>query len=258
MNTEQDEIRNMHNTAGELTFYTYGHNLGNMTSDWRQREIIFDKDNQFSKEQAIRIGQSEVWEYWNNKQILRFQLFQEKLAVPGDRFHKAVEMFLRRPILQGELTVLYDTIVGKYLESHTMPLLKELMEMIPVEKRNHIISADPYSHTTKAEDTSKYQLIIDDYNIQRFDYCKLYRIEALKDFSDVTKGDLGGFVEHEHNLSHQSNCWIYDDAQVFDHATVSDNAAVCNNAVIYGYARVHGAAQIAGNTEWCGDNKDVG
>ena len=29
----------------------------------------------------------------------------------------------------------------------------------------------------------------------------LYRIEALKDFGDVHKGDKGGFVENETNLS---------------------------------------------------------
>ena len=31
---------------------------------------------------------------------------------------------------------------------------------------------------------------------------KLCRIEALKDFGDVKKGDKGGFIEDEHNLSH--------------------------------------------------------
>ena len=29
----------------------------------------------------------------------------------------------------------------------------------------------------------------------------LYRIEGLKDFGDVKKGDLGGWVENEKNLS---------------------------------------------------------
>ena len=44
---------------------------------------------------------------------------------------------------------------------------------------------------------------------------KLYRIEALKDFSNVKKGDKGGFVEYEDNLSQHGDCWIYDDARVF-------------------------------------------
>ena len=42
----------------------------------------------------------------------------------------------------------------------------------------------------------------------------LYRILALKDFSDVKKGDLGGWVEYGNNLSQFDNSWIYDDAEV--------------------------------------------
>ena len=34
---------------------------------------------------------------------------------------------------------------------------------------------------------------------------KLCRIKALKDFEDVKKGDKGGFIEDEHNLSHDGN-----------------------------------------------------
>ena len=43
----------------------------------------------------------------------------------------------------------------------------------------------------------------------------LYRIKALKDFGNVKKGDLGGFVQSEMNLSHYGNCWIYNDAKVY-------------------------------------------
>ena len=47
---------------------------------------------------------------------------------------------------------------------------------------------------------------------------KLYRIEALKDFADIKKGDKGGFVESEDNLSQTRNCWISDNAKVYDYA----------------------------------------
>ena len=40
----------------------------------------------------------------------------------------------------------------------------------------------------------------------------LYVIIALKDFSDVKAGDVGGFVESEDNLSQVGDCWIYDNA----------------------------------------------
>ena len=43
----------------------------------------------------------------------------------------------------------------------------------------------------------------------------LHRIEALRDFGDVKKGDKGGFIEKEENLSQYGDCWVYDDAKVF-------------------------------------------
>lgn len=43
----------------------------------------------------------------------------------------------------------------------------------------------------------------------------LFRIRALKDFSDVKKGDLGGYVQSESNLNHNDSCWIYDNAKVY-------------------------------------------
>lgn len=52
---------------------------------------------------------------------------------------------------------------------------------------------------------------------------KLYRIKALKDFSDVKKGDLGGYVLVERNLSQFGNAWVYGDAKVYGYAQVSDD-----------------------------------
>ena len=48
----------------------------------------------------------------------------------------------------------------------------------------------------------------------------LFRIKALKDFSNVKKGDIGGYVESEKNLSQDGNCWIYDNAVVMGNAKV--------------------------------------
>lgn len=36
----------------------------------------------------------------------------------------------------------------------------------------------------------------------------LYRIEALKDFSFVKKGDKGGFIEKESNLNISGDAWV--------------------------------------------------
>ena len=82
---------------------------------------------------------------------------------------------------------------------------------------------------------------------------KLYRIEALKDFANVKKGDKGGYVESEANLSQEGNCWIYDSALVFGDAMVYENAKVCCKARIYGEAQVYDNAQVSDNAEVFGN-----
>lgn len=105
----------------------------------------------------------------------------------------------------------------------------------------------------------------------------LHRIKALKSFDNVKKGELGGFVEKEDNLSHKGNCWVFNNAQVFENAQVYGNARLLENAQVYGnadvsdevqvygcarvygYAKVYGNAEIYENTEihgnaWVYDN----
>lgn len=74
----------------------------------------------------------------------------------------------------------------------------------------------------------------------------LYRIKAEKNFGDVKKGNLGGFVEKEKNLSHGGKCWVYGDACILDDAMVYDNAKVYDDAHIYGDARIYDNAIIYG------------
>lgn len=77
------------------------------------------------------------------------------------------------------------------------------------------------------------------------DYKDLYRIISIKDFSDVKSGDIGGFVEGEHNLSHNGDCWIYDNAAVFGNAFVKEDAIVKGEAIVRDDAFVTGAAVVA-------------
>jgi hypothetical protein len=72
----------------------------------------------------------------------------------------------------------------------------------------------------------------------------LHRIKALKDFGTVHKGDLGGWIEKEENLSQFGKCWIYDNAEAFNFARVSDDAQMFDNSAIYGHSRLSGHASI--------------
>ena len=86
---------------------------------------------------------------------------------------------------------------------------------------------------------------------ESINYCgrKLYRIEALKDFGIVKKGDKGGYVQSEENLSQEEDCWISDNAKVFDSAVVYNNAKVCDNAYVCGNAKVYCKAEVCGNAK---------
>ena len=84
----------------------------------------------------------------------------------------------------------------------------------------------------------------------------LYRIEALKDFGEIKKGDKGGFIESENNLAHEVDAWVSDNAHVYGDACVFDNARVYNNAFVSGYAQVYGNAFVYGNA-WLYDNTRV-
>ena len=49
---------------------------------------------------------------------------------------------------------------------------------------------------------------------------KLFRIISLKDFNGVKKGELGGLIEKESNLSQKNECWIHENAKVTGNALV--------------------------------------
>lgn len=84
----------------------------------------------------------------------------------------------------------------------------------------------------------------------------LYRIEALKYFGEIKKGDKGGFIESENNLAHEGDAWVSDNAHVYGDACVFNNAHVYGNAFVSGYAQVYGDAFVYGNA-WLYDNTRV-
>lgn len=104
----------------------------------------------------------------------------------------------------------------------------------------------------------------------------LHQVEALCDFSDVSAGTLGGFIEKEENLSHKGDCWLYDNSAVYDNARLQDNAILCNTAIVcenaivgggsilqneslvYGHAVLSGEIIVSGGSIICDDVKLIG
>jgi carbonic anhydrase/acetyltransferase-like protein (isoleucine patch superfamily) len=95
----------------------------------------------------------------------------------------------------------------------------------------------------------KYEITSDCKTVEGVKVC---RIKALKDIditlNEVKKGDLGGYVENESNLSQKGKSWVKDDAVVMGKAEVSYDALIRDNAVVRDHAVVQGNALVDGAT----------
>jgi len=93
----------------------------------------------------------------------------------------------------------------------------------------------------------------------------VYRIRALRDFADVRRGDLGGYIECEENLDQDGGAWVADVAQVYGpHGCVRGNARVNGEAWVLGLVEddaqicdlvvIGEGAHVGGRTIVCGDD----
>ena len=121
---------------------------------------------------------------------------------------------------------------------------------------NDEIDVQTQARLDEAEKAGKKYIL---HNIEK----DLWRIQSCKDFNDVKKGEFGGYVESEENLSHDGDCWVYSGGEVYNKAQVYDNAkiyggVVCDRAKIYGNARIggiYGIAQVYDNAQVYGNAK---
>ena len=102
----------------------------------------------------------------------------------------------------------------------------------------------------------KYELLVED--TITFFGVQLFRIKALISFSGIGKGEVGGYIASEKNLSQYGNAWVYGDARVSGNAEVYGNARVYGDAWVYGDARVSGNAEVSGDARVSGDAEVYG
>ena len=58
---------------------------------------------------------------------------------------------------------------------------------------------------------------------------KLRQIQAVRDFGNVRKGDLGGWICYDAQLSHEGDCWIGEDSRIGYGVTVDENAQLIDS-----------------------------
>jgi len=101
----------------------------------------------------------------------------------------------------------------------------------------------------------KYKLLEDDTMV--INGKNLYRIKSLKNFGNIKKNELGGYIEKECNLSHFGECWVHSGSRVYDDALVEKDAMVFKGAEVFDSALctdksyVGGDSRVYGNATLC-------
>ena len=91
----------------------------------------------------------------------------------------------------------------------------------------------------------------------------LHRIESLKDFilingKEIRKGDLGGWIESENNLSQEGSCWIYDECMMYENARRSENSIGYGNSHQFDNSQQYGNSQQFEDSRQSGDSQQFG
>lgn len=90
---------------------------------------------QLTKEQAIAFAESKAWERMGHRARAKFQMAQDLLCMPFGVFHESVEKALGRPVFTHEFGLNRDGLLAELNDGAEPPSLREIIEMIPEEKR---------------------------------------------------------------------------------------------------------------------------
>jgi hypothetical protein len=73
-----------------------------------------------NKEDAIQLYESKFWEPMSFQERAKFQMFEEKLCMPFDVFHEAVEKTLGRSVFTHEFAFdgIKDELRSAFEDSH--------------------------------------------------------------------------------------------------------------------------------------------
>lgn len=80
-------------------------------------------------------------------------------------------------------------------------------------------------------------------NVKRVDGKFFRQIKAVRNFSNISKGELGGYIQNEDNLSHDGTCWVHEGGFVAEHARVIEDAQVYKG-MVFNSATISDRAKI--------------
>jgi hypothetical protein len=87
-----------------------------------------------TEKEALALYATGWWEHATPADIAAFQLQEKMLTCPFDVFHRSVEKTLGRPVWTHEFAF-PDHLIAELHDEREPPTMKEILELIPVEKR---------------------------------------------------------------------------------------------------------------------------
>ena len=88
-----------------------------------------------TKEQAIALAEEEFWKPMDLRARAMFQLWEDRLCMPFDVFHEAVEKTLGRPVFTHEFGLNHEGLKAELLGDRPAPSFEDILNLIPEGKR---------------------------------------------------------------------------------------------------------------------------
>ena len=89
---------------------------------------------QLTKEQAISFYENKLYENMSYRQIAEFQIEQDRLCMPFDIFHEAMEKTLGRPVFTHEFGLNREGLKKELSGEKELSTLEDVISLIPKEK----------------------------------------------------------------------------------------------------------------------------
>lgn len=97
---------------------------------------------EITTDEAKALYESKFWEGMTPQAIAEFQLYQPRLCMPFQVFHKAVETTLGRPVWTHEFAFA-DLLKAELRGDRPPPTLAEILDLVPADKRILLLMESP-------------------------------------------------------------------------------------------------------------------
>jgi len=95
------------------------------------------------REEAIKMAESGWWKGKSAQEIAEFQLAEDRLCMPFDEFHKAVEEWLERPVWTHEFADTGELLAEGHGENHKRTMTDVIQKAQDLMGDKPIIVVEP-------------------------------------------------------------------------------------------------------------------